>query len=99
MKKFTLLTIFLFSGILVFAQTHTITGTITDAAGQPVDGASVQIKGSQVGTSANSMGQFTIEAKPGDVLVVSSVNFSDAEVKVSSENSISVTLQPAASLA
>ena len=100
MKKFTLsLTLILFSGIFVFAQTHTITGTVTDASGQPVDGASVQIKGSQVGTSANPMGQFSIEAKPGDVLVVSSVNFSDAEVKVSNENSISVTLQPAASLA
>ena len=100
MKKFTLsLTLFLFSGIFVFAQTHPITGTITDATGQPVEGASVQIKGSNVGTSANSMGQFSIEAKPGDVLVVSSVNFSDAEVTVSNQNSISVTLQPTASLA
>ncbi len=100
MKKFTLsLTIFLFSGILVFAQTHTITGTVVDASGQPVDGASVQIKGSNVGTSANPMGQFSITAKPGDVLVISSVNFADAEVRVSNENSISVTLQPTASLA
>lgn len=100
MKKIILsLTIFLCSGVFVFAQTHIITGTVVDASGQPVEGASVQIKGTNVGTSANPLGQFSIEAKPGDVLVISSVNFSDAEVRVSNENSISVALKPAASLA
>jgi TonB-linked SusC/RagA family outer membrane protein len=100
MKKILLsLAIFLFSGISVLAQTRTITGTIVDASGQPVEGASVQIKGSNVGTSANQLGQFSITAKQGDVLVISSVNFSDTEVKISTQNSISVTLQPASSLA
>ncbi|MEO8962774.1 MAG: SusC/RagA family TonB-linked outer membrane protein, partial [Ginsengibacter sp.] len=99
MKKIILsLTIFLCSGAFIFAQTHTITGTVVDAAGQPIEGASVLIKGTNEGTSANTLGQFTLEAKSGDVLVVTSVNFSKAEVRISNQNSVSVALQPKESL-
>jgi TonB-linked SusC/RagA family outer membrane protein len=96
MRKFlTIFTILLFSGVFVFAQTRTITGKVTDAAGQPVEGASIQIKGSNVGTSANQQGDFSISARRGDVLVVSAVNFAARELSVTNQSSINVTLDRA----
>lgn len=93
MRKFlTIFTILLFSGVFVFAQTRTITGKVTDAAGQPVEGASIQIKGSNVGTSANQEGDYTIPARRGDVIVVSAINFGSKEFPVSTQNLINVTL-------
>lgn len=94
----TLITILLFSTAIVFGQSRMITGKVTDKNGQPVEGASVLVKGTNSGTSANQDGVFTISAKPGDVLVFSSVSFGASEVTVSNQNSINVTLQPANSL-
>lgn len=91
-KIFTLLAVVL-SITMATAQTRTITGRVTDKNGLPVEGASVQIKGSTVGTSANQQGDFTISAKTGDVLVVSALNFNAAEITVANQNALSVTLE------
>jgi len=96
MRKFlTIFTILLFSGVFVFAQTRTITGKVTDAAGQPVEGASIQIKGSNVGTSANQEGNYSIPARRGDVIVVSAVNFAAKEFTIAAQNMVNVTLDRA----
>ncbi len=96
-KIFTLLAVVL-SVAMATAQTRTITGRVTDKNGLPVEGASVQIKGSTVGTSANQQGNFSISAKNGDVIAVSSINFSPNEVRVSNQDNLSVVLEPLESL-
>jgi len=50
-----------------------ITGTVVNAASEPVAGATVAVKGTSAATSTTSTGTFAINAKTGDVLVVSSV--------------------------
>ena len=58
-----LVTVFLcvfFALCQLAAQNKTITGKVTDAEGKPVAGASVQVKGTKQGVSANDAGIFTI---------------------------------------
>ncbi|MGN8071629.1 DUF5686 and carboxypeptidase regulatory-like domain-containing protein [Mucilaginibacter sp. SG564] len=65
--KFTLLSILLFiSGIPVFAQQLTISGKITDEQNKPVPFASIYIKNTSKGTSANSEGVYQLQLSAGN---------------------------------
>ncbi|MGF7078456.1 TonB-dependent receptor [Mucilaginibacter sp. UYCu711] len=59
LKKTLLLTFLLLSSAAVFAQ-KTLTGVIKDSKGTPVPHATVVIRGTKVGTSADENGQFSI---------------------------------------
>src|SRR6478609_9231017 len=65
----------------VAAQNHTISGTVTDASGAPVAGASVAVKGTNRGTSTASDGTFSVIV-PGSAktLIISAVNLTTQEV-------------------
>ena len=76
------LTTFMLLSSFLFAQTRTITGQVRDANGNPVSFATISIKGSTTGTSADVNGNFSIAANTGDVLVVSAINFDQREVTV-----------------
>lgn len=75
-----------------FAQQKTVTGTVLASDGSPVDGASILLKGKQLGTNTDHNGKFSISAIPSDVLVVSSVGFKNKEVKVGNTTNFSITL-------
>ena len=68
-------------------------GTVTDDNGEPLIGASVMIKGTAKGTATDIDGNYALDAKPGDVLVVSYVGFITSEVKVGNNPIINVELQ------
>src|SRR6185503_8336994 len=59
-----------------------VLGKITDEAGQPVAGASISLKGTNIGTNADGKGNFSITAPSNGTLVVSSVSFAMQEVKI-----------------
>src|SRR5580658_1099888 len=64
--KFTLLfTLFLLAGFSVFSQEVSISGKITDDHNKAVPFASVYIKNTTKGTSANSEGEYILQLKPG----------------------------------
>lgn len=93
MRKIVLLvTTLILSASLAIAQTRPITGRVVDETGQPVNGASVLIKGTSTGVSADESGNFSINAKTGDVLVISAVGVPPKEVKVTSGSTLSVSL-------
>ena len=76
-----------FSSFTAVAQTQQtaagkVTGTVTDSKGEPLIGATVQVKNSKVGTATDIDGRFSLNAKPGDVLVVSYVGQQPKTVKV-----------------
>jgi TonB-dependent SusC/RagA subfamily outer membrane receptor len=48
----------------------------------PVIGATVYIKGSKTGTTSDAVGSFNINAKKGDVLVISCIGYKDVEYTV-----------------
>ena len=80
----------------VAAQNRTITGKITDADGKAVSGASVIIKGTKLGTSANEEGKFSISVTPASkILIFSGVGLLAQEVKISTESFMTITLAPA----
>ncbi|KAK6033539.1 TonB-dependent receptor plug domain protein [Ostertagia ostertagi] len=75
-----------------FSQTRAITGIVRDAKGDPVPFASVKIKGGKTGVSADANGQFSINAKQGDVLVVSATDITAKEITVGAGNSVEVSV-------
>ena len=84
--------LFLFSFLIsvgVFAQT--ISGVVQSEDG-PLPGATVQVKGTNTGTSTDFDGNFTISASQGDVLIISYVGFNPQEITVGQEDTIDVLL-------
>ena len=68
--------------LLALAQ-QTITGRVTSSKDQnPLEGASVTVKGTTKGTLTTPEGRFSIDAKRGDVLVISGIGYVATEVAV-----------------
>lgn len=65
------------------AQSVTVTGTVTSAEdGEALIGATVGVKGTTNGTATDIDGNYTINAKMGDILVFSYVGYTSREIKV-----------------
>jgi TonB-linked SusC/RagA family outer membrane protein len=62
------------------AQEIKVTGKVTDQAGMPIPGANVLIKGTKVTTETGFDGEFTIDAKKGDNLIVTFIGMKTTEV-------------------
>ncbi len=75
------------------AQTRKISGKITNAQGAPVPNATVLIRGTSTGTTSDETGTFSITVpQKTKALVVSSVNYTTAEIEIKSDN-LAITLQ------
>ncbi len=75
------------------STTGTISGTVTSkTTGNPVEGATVVVKGTKRSAITNSTGHFTISAAPGETLVISYVGYANVETKVGIDNNISISL-------
>jgi len=59
----------------------TIQGTVTDANGDPIIGASIRVKGTTLGTITNLDGVFSLETAPGSSLIISYLGYFDRELK------------------
>ncbi len=81
-RKLTMFLALFFLGIgIVQAQTQ-VRGTVVDEAGEPVIGATVQVKGTTQGTITDTNGNFTLSASAGGTLVVSYVGKITQEIPV-----------------
>lgn len=87
----------LFLSINAWAQ-KPVTGVVQDSDGEPLAGATVLVKGTQVGTSTNLDGQFTIRAKEGDMLVVTYIGYSPEEVYVTGKPLVVIMSENTAAL-
>ena len=77
------------------AQSVTVTGVVmAQDEPDPVIGANVMVKGTSTGTITDFDGNFTLQAKMGDVLQVSFMGYKSQEVTVKSTSPIRVTLVP-----
>lgn len=87
--------LFLFFSILsisVFAQSP-VTGTVR-SGDQPVQGATVTVKGTQTAATTDDQGRFSINAPANATLVITHVNFSPKEVVVGSNGVAEAVLDP-----
>jgi TonB-linked SusC/RagA family outer membrane protein len=86
MKKLMLVfAIFSLWGLQVYAQ-NTVTGTVTDDAGEALPGVSVLVKGTTVGTMTLADGTFEIDVPEGsNTLVFSYIGMATKEVVVTGD--------------
>ena len=99
MRKLNLLkkTTFVVASLLlllnqVFAQNHTVSGTVTDQTGKGVPGVTVTVKGTNTSTQTDGNGTYRISASDNATLVFSSVGFSTMEMQVNGKTSVDASL-------
>ncbi len=91
--KLLLTTVFVALGVSVYAQTLTVTGTVTDSAtGEPIPFASVFEKNTMNGANADGDGVYRLEVSPNGKLVFSCVGYQNAEVSIKGQKTIDVVL-------
>ncbi len=97
MKKLSLvLTLVLFAIGATLAQ-RTVTGTVTDAEGIPLIGASILVKGTSSGTVTDIDGSYSLSVPEGsNTLVFSYTGFSTREVQIGASNIVDITMEEAA---
>ena len=76
-----------------FAQSKTITGTVTDNTGIPLPGVNIVVKGTRVGAQTDFDGKYSIKAENGETLVFSYVGFGTTEAVVGSSNIVDMELE------
>ncbi|MGA0403424.1 MAG: SusC/RagA family TonB-linked outer membrane protein, partial [Flavobacteriaceae bacterium] len=83
-----------FAALLCFGMTEaqTVSGTVSDNQG-PLPGATVVVKGTATGTTADFDGNYSISASAGDVLVFSYVGYAAQEITVGNQSTINVVLE------
>lgn len=74
-------------------QSKTVTGVVVDAAGVPVIGANVVVKGTTVGTITDFDGNYSLEVPENAVLQISYIGYLTEEIPVENKSSINVTLK------
>ena len=90
--KLLLMTIFLFCASFIYAQ-NKVTGTIIDANGEPVIGASVIIRGTANGTVTDLNGNYILQNVPSNsVLIISYVGMKTQDVSVNGRSEIKVKM-------
>ena len=87
--------LFLLVSVAAFAQKTQVKGSVTDATtGEPVSFATVQVKGTNTGTSTGFDGSYSLSVPPKATLMFSFVGYKTAEVEVEGRTQIDVMLQP-----
>ncbi len=72
---------------------NTITGTVTDKTGAPIPGATVMVKGKNIGTATDVDGKFIIKNIPANVkLVFSFIGMKNQEVDYTGQSVLNVVL-------
>lgn len=79
--------------LIFYAQTITITGTVSDITTEtPLPGVSIVVKGTVNGTSTDFDGKYSLEANTGDILVFTFIGYIIIEKEVTS-NVLDVSLE------
>jgi TonB-linked SusC/RagA family outer membrane protein len=88
----------LLSLLLLFTQTtlaqdRKITGKVTDEKGETLPGVAVIVQGTQIGTTTNSEGKYSINAKPNNTLVFSYLGMQTQRIRVGNATSVDAVLK------
>ncbi|MBP3589017.1 MAG: TonB-dependent receptor [Muribaculaceae bacterium] len=90
--KLMLLALFAMVSMSLTAQV-TVTGTVLEATGDPIIGASVVEKGQKGGVTTDIDGNFTIKVQKADAtLVISYIGMKTEEIKLNGRTKVEVTL-------
>ncbi|PUZ27033.1 iron complex outermembrane recepter protein [Chitinophaga costaii] len=79
---------------ITHAQTRTVTGRVIDEKGDPIPGATIQIKGTNSGTAAGADGTFKVNAADNaTTLIISYVGYPRQEISIAGKTNVTVVLQ------
>jgi TonB-linked SusC/RagA family outer membrane protein len=70
-----------------------ISGVVKDAKGNPLASVSIVVRGTKKGTSTNTDGSFTIDAKEGDILEISAIGYKKLNVAIGKGSNISIVME------
>jgi len=96
-KKASIMLLFLITSqvccVRVFAQSKNITGIVKNENGQSLEGVSVILKGTTIGTSTDNQGKFSLQLLVNKgTLVFSYVGFATQEILLKDQTTINVQL-------
>ena len=89
--------LFVFLPMMVFSQSKTITGSVTDDGGLPLPGVTILVKNSKnLGVAADFDGNFsiTIPSTSSKILVFSYLGYTTQEVNVSNTSNVNLIMIP-----
>lgn len=75
-----------------YAQQGTVTGIVTDEGGMSIPGATVKVKGADVGTISDISGKYQLQVEKGAILQFSYVSMSTQEIEYTGQAEINVVL-------
>ncbi|MEJ7736746.1 MAG: TonB-dependent receptor [Chitinophagaceae bacterium] len=78
----------------VISTAPDINGKITDDKGQPLEGVTILVKGTNNGVKSDANGNFFINTAPNSTLIISYVGYETTEVRLGNQATISVQLKP-----
>jgi len=87
--------VFLFAPPLYAQNSIRIKGRVLNESGQPVAKASVLIRGTKTGVSTDNDGNFTIDAPSNATLLISSINYEAASMRVDGHPTMDIMLKAA----
>lgn len=99
MKKFLLHLAFVSAGLILagtvsLAQSFTVSGKVTDAnSGEAVIGATVMVKGTTRGVSADAGGMYSLSVESGETLVCLCIGYANQEAVVGTSDRIDFNLK------
>lgn len=76
-----------------FVPQGTISGTVTDASGEPLAGANIVVESTNIGTMSGFDGSFTIQASGTDMLVFSMIGFKSLSVPIGGREEVLVSME------
>jgi len=77
----------------LYAQTRTVTGTVTDTYGDPLIGVSVSVEGKTDGAITNVDGYYSVDVVSNDVLLFTYLGMKSEYVSVGSKTVINVVME------
>ena len=78
---------------LAIAQNKQVTGTVTDANGSPIAGATVMVDGTSQGTTTGTEGQFAISAPANATLTISFIGYEPQKISIAGKSFIAISLK------
>lgn len=92
-NRILLLLLILLNTSLALAQNGAVRGKVIDEKGEPLVGVAVTVKGTKIGTTTDSDGQYVLKVATGKRFVFSFIGYEKKEA-VATANTLNITLNP-----
>ncbi|MDP4215036.1 MAG: TonB-dependent receptor [Bacteroidota bacterium] len=81
------------SQTMIVLQSIPVKGSVRDANGKPLPGATISVKGTQISAQADADGNFSINAASNAVLVVSYIGYKSIDIEMNGRSELVINLE------